>query len=108
MTTDLNMYQGDDYSGVVSVTQAGQPVDLTGYTALAHIRCGYADDYPAILATLQTTVAGSDVVLALHRDETTKLAGTYRWDLQLTAADGTRHTVTAGAVYVEPEVTRDV
>jgi hypothetical protein len=107
----LEIYQGDDYAGFVTVLNAdGTPADLSPFTAAAQIRRKYADSEPVVAAEFSTEIqAPNIIILGLTHDETTPLWGTYFWDLQLTeTATGAVNTILAGKVPVYPEVTRAV
>ena len=107
--TDLAIYQGDDYAAVVTVTQNGvDPADvLSGYAAQACLRVGYADQGNTQYVTqMDATVDSPDITLFLSHNETVKLLGDYRWDVQVIAPDGIVTTVLYGIARVIPEVTR--
>lgn len=106
---DLQIYQGDDFSAVVTVHNAdGTPATITGYTAQAQIRCDVADNAPTVIAELQTSVASPDVNLFLSHTVTALLAGgKYVWDLQVASPTGEVSTVLAGKAIVTQEVTRE-
>jgi|SRR5215472_4163949 len=107
-SASINIYQGDDYAAIVSLTADGtsDPADLTGYTATAQIRADYADNAPVVVTTFDIQILGSDVYLSLTHDVTATLKGNYRWDLQMIAPDGTYTTPIYGKVTVLQEVTR--
>jgi hypothetical protein len=104
----LWIYQGDDYSAVVTVfDSSGQPADLTDYLAQAQIRFGPADTNPVVLAEIDTVIASPLIYLSIPNSLTGTLAGRYQWDLQLTAPDGAITTILAGAAIVTQEITRE-
>lgn len=104
---NLDIYQGDDFAAVVTVyNEDNTPADITGYTALSHIRRAVADADPVIVATVATLVDSPDVNLSLTADQTEPLQGQYVWDLQLTGPTGGIVTVIRGKAIVTPEVTR--
>lgn len=104
---DIAMYQGDDWGAYVEVNdEAGNPVDLTGYTARAQIRSAVADRAKVVAATLNSAVVGSVIELSLYRNITSKLAGSYVWDLELLDTNDMVTTICRGRVWVEQEVTR--
>ena len=104
---NLELYQGDDFAAVVTVTNADNtPADITGYTALSHIRRAVADADPVIVATLSTTVDSPEINLSLTADQTEPLQGQYVWDLQLTGPSAEVMTIMRGKVMVTAEVTR--
>ena len=103
----LNIYQGDDYVGLVRVTNVdGTPADLTGYTAQAQIRRAVADTDPVVVAEIATLIAGNIVNLSVAHAVTVALSGRYVWDLQLISGAGTITTIAAGKVPITQEVTR--
>jgi len=105
---NLALYQGDDYSAVVTVTNGASGVpDLTGYTAQAQIRTAYADQQPAIACEMATEITANTITLAIPHADTVTLAGSYLWDLQIVDTAGVITTLLAGAVTVTPEVTRE-
>jgi hypothetical protein len=106
---NLAIYQGDDYTGVVTVTNGSPtPPDLSTYSAQAQIRDGPADSNPTVVVEIALTVAGNQIALAIPAAQTVTLTnGPYAWDLQLTPAAGAPiQTILAGAVNVTLEVTR--
>ena len=109
---DLAIYQGDDWSGEVTVeNDDGTEADLTGYQARAHIRYSYADQSPgAPLVDITAMVQTPIVMLFLDKAATVQLQpplfSKLVWDLELTAPDQTRTTVLYGDVAVTREVTR--
>jgi hypothetical protein len=104
----INIYQGDDYAAIVSLTAdgTGEPADLTGYTATAQIRSDFADIAPTVVATFDIQILGSDVYLNLAHSVTALLKGNYRWDLQMVDSTGIYTTPIYGKVTVLQEVTR--
>ena len=109
---NLELYQGDDYSALVTVYEADgtTPVNLTGYTPRAQIRRDVADRAAEVLAEITIAIAdaaGGMLTLALDHDVTVTLSGKLLWDLQLTDSLGGITTILAGAVNVTSEVTRE-
>jgi hypothetical protein len=107
---NLAIYQGDDFAAVVTVYNGtATPPDLTGYTVQSQIRLGPADTNPDVVVEIATALHPPNTInLSIPRNITVQLSGSYAWDLQLTAADGTVSTVIAGLVTVTPEVTREI
>ena len=104
---NLTLYQGDDYSVYVVVTNAdGTPADITGYTAKAQIRRDVADEARRVEVEIAASVASPNVNLSIPHAQTQALTGSYVWDLQLTSPGGQIMTILAGAVIVTREVTR--
>jgi hypothetical protein len=104
---NLSVYQGDDFRAAVTVSDStGAAADLTGYTVNAQIRRGIADNNPDIVQTISTSVDLPNTInLSIDHADTANLTGPYLWDLQLTAADGTKTTILRGKVDVLREIT---
>lgn len=103
---DLLIYQGDDYTAVVTVNQ-GQPPDIIdGYTAQAQIREDFADQCSEIAVAIDTQVNSPYIDLAIPAAETVNLCGEYVWDLQVVSPGGIASTLLTGKVKITPEVTR--
>ena len=111
----LKIDQGTDFE-LSAVWKAGTPkvpVDLTGCTAVAHIRSSL--DSPTTLIALSSATGGitlggtsGEVKIAIPRALTegvTWRAGVY--DLELTMTNGKRRRLMYGSVSVSPEVTRE-
>lgn len=105
--SDLHIYQGDDYSAVVTVTDAdGAEADITGYTARAQIRRQVADTDTVIALDMPATVESPRVLFGASHDDTASLSGSYLWDLELTSPDDVVTTIMRGNVKVTQEITR--
>ena len=103
---DLDIYQGDDYAALVTVTDpAGAPADLTPFEAAAHIRKGPAHSYPVVIE-IAVTVAADAITLYIPSAQTATLYGKYVWDLELISADSVITTIAHGYVNVSNQVTR--
>jgi len=104
---DLQIYQGDDWAVLVTVT-GGLPPDevIAGFQAKAQIRLGPADQNSQVAVEIQTGVASPHITLTIPSSETTGMSGWYLWDLQVTSPDGSITTLLAGKVLVTQEVTR--
>jgi hypothetical protein len=106
---NLALYQGDDWAGMVTVTNAdGTPADLTEYTAQSQIRSGTADQTWRVAAQLECTVIEPNLISILLTNEQTTLLRepAYFWDLQVISPDGQVSTLIAGDVAVTHEITR--
>lgn len=102
---DLNIYQGDSWSAVVTFTGDPPPDLEDGYTVLAQVRTDVADK-AEVVTTMNSVITGpQEVSLTLLPEQTATLAGEYRWDLQV-ASGGLVATVLAGDVHVTAEVSR--
>jgi hypothetical protein len=105
---DLIIYQGDDFAAQVLVSHDGIPPDevLTGYTAKAQLRDGYADDNPTVIVEIETFVQTPYVNLSIPKNKTLDLEGVYLWDLQVINPGGVVTTILYGNATVLKEVTR--
>jgi hypothetical protein len=104
---NLSIYQGDDYSAVVEVLYLdGSQAAITGYTAKAQIRKGYADNNEDVVVEIACYVNSPFINIDIPRAETVGLVGTYAWDLQLTSPEDIVVTILSGTVTVSQEVTR--
>ena len=101
--------QGSDFSSTITVTDdAGNAVDLTGYTASGQVRKHYtsstAYDFTISFGTPRTD---GTVTLSMGRDVTANLeSGRYVYDVEITSAANTRSRLVEGIATVTPEVTR--
>ena len=97
--------QGDNLSMTLNLEdEAGDPFDLTGYTASAQVR-----QVPSgtIAATFTASIGtASDIALSLTPAQTSTLSGPLSWDCQIQIGSTGRRTLVAGQVSVSPEVTR--
>jgi hypothetical protein len=104
---DLVIYQGDDYAGIVLVTNTLPPETvIAGYTAKAQIREDIADAAGPVVVEIVTSVASPLINLSIPRSQTLGLCGDYLWDLEVTSPEDQVTTLLYGDVHVKPEVTR--
>lgn len=105
---NLTIEQGTTWSQPLTwEDSAHDPVDLSGYTAAMQIRGGYTDDDDTVVVELADGdgitlggVAGT-IDLALSAEATAAIGrGRYRYDVELTAGDGTVTRLVAGSVSV--------
>lgn len=109
LVDDVVIQQGDDRPLVWTLAdQAGAPVDLTGYSALAQVR---SRPQSATVWHEWSTTAGnavlseSSVTLKVNDSESwTWSQGVY--DLHLTDPAGTTEVIARGSITVTPAVTR--
>lgn len=104
---DLALYKGDFFSLTVTLKNPDESaLDLTGYTAAAHIRTTFADE---LSYDFEATVDGPAGQVHLFLPSTTSStipAGNYIWDVEVTQPDGNSKTYLTGDVKVYDEVTR--
>jgi hypothetical protein len=101
--------QGADFSTTITVTDdAGDAVDLTGYTASGQIRKHYTSDTAYNFTTSFSSPRSSgEITLSLSRVTTANIAmGRYVYDVEITSAANTRSRLIEGIATITPEVTR--
>lgn len=104
---DLLINQGETYRRAIPVTDTGtgQPLDVTGWTAMGQIRASYGSD--TVLHTLTLTPDGTDLILEIPGD--VSAAWTWRlgrYDIKLTAPNTTVTRLLEGSVVVYAQTTR--
>jgi hypothetical protein len=76
---DLGLYQGDDFSMTLTVTDsAGNPIDLSAGTVAAQIRSTRGS--PTIAGTFAASISVNVVTLALDAADSTALPQLCVWD----------------------------
>lgn len=105
---DIEIYQGDTFSFQLKLKDnAANPVDVTGWTALAQIR-KISDSSPGETPAMSATIQGTEgtVVLSLTDTETSALDGEteYKYDVQLTDAGGNKRTYIGGKITVTEDI----
>lgn len=87
----------------------GQPVDLTGCSAISQIRRAAADaKFMPWTVTIPTPTNGK-ITLTLPGSESNSAdfpAGRYLWDLVLTTADSNQHVPVSGMIDLEEVISR--
>ena len=112
--TTLVIYQGEDFAFEVTwLDDAGEPVDVTKYTAHAQVRRNYhAEEVILDFSSDDDTIdLGEDGAVLLHATaaETSAvvMAGEGVWDLELTDEEGEVFRIAEGPVELSREVTRE-
>jgi hypothetical protein len=107
LAVDLILYRGDDFYVDLTLTdEAGDPWDLTGWTAASQIRPSAESDQ--VLASFTATIEANVIGLHLPHDQAQALTpGASRWDVQITDPTDRVLTLVAGAVTVTADVTRE-
>jgi len=109
MATKANILidQGTTFSTVINLTDdAGNPVDLTGYTGDSEIRKHYTSSNSQ---SFSISLGGNNgtVTLSLTAGQTANLtAGRYVYDVEVTSGANVVSRIVEGIVTVTPEVTR--
>lgn len=109
MATKANLLidQGTTFSTVINLTDdAGEPIDLTGYTGRSQIRKHYTSSNSQSFSVSLGGTSGT-IALSLTADQTANLiAGRYVYDAEVISSGNTVSRIVEGIVTVTPEVTR--
>ena len=111
MATLSNIFidQGSDFSTTVTINDtSGDPLDLTGYTALAQIRKTYASTTATDFGiTFVNPRSDGQITISLTDNQTSALEfGRYVYDLLITDTGGNKTRVVEGIATVNPSVSR--
>ena len=101
--------QGTDFSTTITVTDdAGDAVNLTGYTAIGQIRKHYSSDTAYdFTMTFGTPRSDGLLTISLPRETSSAMeAGRYVYDVEITSSANTRSRLVEGIATITPEVTR--
>jgi len=101
--------QGADFSTTLTVTDdAGDAVDLTGYTGSAQLRKHYTSNTSTdFTVTFGSPRTSGEITISVGRSVTSALdAGRYVYDVELTTGANTRSRLVEGIATITPEVTR--
>ena len=109
-TANLTIDQGATFSSDITVKDnAGNPLDLTDYTASAKMALGYSSTRTRVT---MTTAFASDrttgiLTISLTADQTNTLSAParYLYDVEITASDSTVTRVIEGIITVNPSIT---
>lgn len=98
----ITLVRGDDWGmAVIPSDEAQNPIDLTGWTARAHIRKKPNDSAPLAVMDTNIDLAQSQIVLTVAGAVTAPFKITSGvWDLELTTPEGVIQTVLAGPVTI--------
>lgn len=109
MATKANILidQGTTFSTVINLTDdAGDPIDLTGYTGTSQIRKHYTSSNSQSFSVSLGGAAGT-ISLSLTATQTANLvAGRYVYDAEVVSSSNVISRIVEGIVTVTPEVTR--
>lgn len=107
----VKIYRGDTWQRAWIIEGPnGQPVDLTGATARLHVRDaqgGKAMEASTADGRLSIQPLQGRIDLVMPAAATGVTPGTYRFDLEVTFADGRRYTYEQAALVVVEDMTRD-
>jgi DNA-binding IclR family transcriptional regulator len=107
----VRLVRGDTWTRAWELRDAaGAPIDLTGATARLQVR----DDADAVLIAASTsdgritvTATAGRIDMKVPYSATALAPGSYRFDLEVTHADGTRRTYEQDTLVVLADVARD-
>ena len=105
--SNLVIDQGTTFSVIIGYDDlAGNPVDLTGYTARSQMRKSYySSNATSFTANISSAIDG-EITLSLTATETANIkSGRYLYDVEI-ASGNTVIRVVEGIVTVMPEITR--
>lgn len=101
---NVRSLRGDTVGLPFTITEAGEPVDITGRTFAAKLRkAGSSATTPFTVEVVDAE--GGQIVIRLAETVTANLGGRYSWDLQQTAAGDVR-TLVAGEWTFDADATR--
>lgn len=103
---DLFLDQGADFSHELPLlTDAGEPIDASGWTARAAMRRHYQS---ANSVTLSATLGDGTLTLSLTAEQTANVEpGRYVWDAYVVDDADATHRLAEGHATVSPGVSRE-
>jgi len=106
---DFNIDQGTTWNRIITITQDGAPVNLTGFTARMQLRRTKSQSEAAISLSIgegiTITPLTGDILIELTAAQTASLSGIYFYDLELVSGPVVSRCL-EGKVFLCPEVTR--
>ena len=107
----VRLYRGDTWRRAWLLRQpSGAPVDLTGATARLHVR----SDTGALMIQASTADGRISIVpddgritMSVPYAATALTPGSYRYDIEVTYADGARQTIEQSTLIVLEDMSRD-
>lgn len=111
-TYDISAEQGSTYTATIVYTNdAGNAVNLTGYTARMHVRRFAGSEYPHIVLTstsgLSITANTGTIGMTIAPSALSAIpAGKYAYDLEIQSAEGLVEKLLKGDFELSAEVTR--
>lgn len=102
---NINIDQGSSFNTEIDLTDdAGNPLDLSAYTATAQMRKSYTS-INAI--SFGTTLSNGAILLTMNAETTSQIvAGRYLYDVVMEDGQGTVTRIVEGQVTVTPGITR--
>lgn len=104
---NLQIDQGADFSTEIDVLdEAGNPVDLTGYTGAAQMRKHYTSSTATNFTVTIDQFGGSVTLFMSAATSANVTPGRYVYDCELTSSSNVVSRLVEGIVTVTPQVTR--
>jgi len=107
-TYDITIDQGSDFALSVTVSDDGDPRDLSTWDARAKLKKTMSSTGATDITVNEANASDGILVMALSHTQTAALeAGSYVYDLEIYKADGTKATrLLQGKATVRGEVTK--
>ena len=102
---NVRSLRGDTVALPFTITEGGDPVDVTGRTYAAKIRKAGKGQTSTPFTVEVTDAVGGRIVVRMTETVTATLGGTYSWDLQQTSGGAVR-TLVAGEWTFDADTTR--
>jgi hypothetical protein len=110
MANKIKVYRGDDKDIVLTITDGGTPLNITGYKVYMTVKTSTEDtDANAKIAktvTSHTTPASGITTVSLTNTDTDISPGSYYYDVQYKDTNNKIKTIIFGDFVVLPDVTR--
>ena len=104
---DLTIDQGSDFAITLTITKSGSAVNLTDYTARAHIRATKESaNYVPFTMTFPDRSAGKLTLTLTSTASSNMAAGQYLYDLEITSGADVVTRIIEGKVTLNREITR--
>jgi archaellin len=101
---DIEMYQNDTLRKTVTITEGGDPVDMTNATVTMQVRTRAGEDVLLELTEGDGLSVATNVITVEKDVDLEK--GNYKYDLQVAFDSGITRTYLAGAFIVTADITR--
>ena len=105
----LRVRRGDTLSVGFVLSDAGGPIDLTGFTGACQLRpTPDADGAVSLTVTIPTPTSGQVDIYLSAATTATLAPGQWSWDLELTGPAGDVTTVIGGRALISADTTRSL
>ena len=104
---DLVIDQGSDYATTLTLTRDGSAINLTNYTARAHIRATKeSSNYVSFTMTFPDRAAGQVTMTLPSATSSSMAAGSYVYSLEIESSGGVVTRLIEGSLTLTREITR--